>query len=101
MSLAPFMTFDAFSQAARMGNVIPLSVSVAADTVTPVSAFLRLAASAPHAFLLESVEGGEKLARFSFLGFDPRWHVNYRRPTLEIFRNGERKTVAQDIFSFL
>ena len=65
MSLAPSMNFDAFSQAARRGNVIPVSAAVAADTVTPVSAFLRLAANATHAFLLESVEGGEKLARFS------------------------------------
>ncbi|MGH7493391.1 MAG: anthranilate synthase component I [bacterium] len=101
MILAPLMTFDAFTQAARIGNVVPLSASVAADTVTPVSAFLRLAANATHSFLLESVEGGEKLARFSFLGFDPRWHVNYRRPTLEIVRNGERKTLTQDIFSYL
>jgi anthranilate synthase component 1 len=62
---------------------------------------LKLAAESQHAFLLESVEGGEKLGRFSFLGLDPPWHVSYRRPELEIFRHGERSTRTQDIFSFL
>ena len=53
------------------GNVIPVSKSVVADFLTPVSAYLRLRVDSPHAFLLESVEGGEKLARYSFLGRDP------------------------------
>ena len=53
------------------GNVIPVFKSVVADFLTPVSAYLRLRVDSPHAFLLESVEGGEKLARYSFLGRDP------------------------------
>jgi len=53
------------------GNVIPVYRSVVADFLTPVSAYLRLRDASPYAFLLESVEGGEKLARYSFLGSDP------------------------------
>lgn len=53
------------------GNVIPVFKSVVADFLTPVSAYLRLRVDSRHAFLLESVEGGEKLARYSFLGRDP------------------------------
>jgi anthranilate synthase component 1 len=53
------------------GNVIPVYKSVVADFLTPVSAFLRLRQDSNYAFLLESVEGGEKLARYSFLGCDP------------------------------
>ena len=53
------------------GNVVPVYKSVVADFLTPVSAFLRLRAGRSRAFLLESVEGGEKLARYSFLGCDP------------------------------
>ena len=53
------------------GNVIPIYKSVVADFLTPVSAFLRLRQGRRYAFLLESVEGGEKLARYSFLGCDP------------------------------
>ncbi len=58
-------------QLCRDGNVVPVYKSVIADLLTPVSAFLRLREGSHYAFLLESVEGGEKLARFSFLGRDP------------------------------
>jgi anthranilate synthase component 1 len=51
---------------------VPVRVEVEADTETPVSAFLKLARGQRHAFLLESVEGGERSARFSFLGAGPR-----------------------------
>ena len=54
-----------------LGNVIPVSKSVAADLLTPVSAFLKLRRGRRYAFLLESIEGGETLARYSFLGCDP------------------------------
>src|SRR3954470_10004550 len=53
------------------GNVIPVYKSVIADFLTPVSAFLKLERNQRQAFLLESVEGGETLARYSFLGCDP------------------------------
>ena len=53
------------------GNVIPVYKSVIADFLTPVSAFLKLERERSHAFLLESVEGGERIARYSFLGGDP------------------------------
>lgn len=45
--------------------------SLMADMLTPVSAFLRVAGGADRAFLLESVEGGENIARYSFIGVDP------------------------------
>jgi anthranilate synthase component 1 len=51
--------------------VVPVPVRRSADLLTPVSAFLSLRQDAPYSFLLESVEGGEKLARYSFLGRDP------------------------------
>ena len=53
------------------GNVIPVYKSVIADFLTPVSAFLKLEKDRSHAFLLESVEGAERIARYSFLGGDP------------------------------
>ena len=51
--------------------VLPVYRRLSADLLTPVSAYLRLRASSPFGFLFESVEGGEKLARYSFLGTDP------------------------------
>jgi anthranilate synthase component I len=65
--------FAAFRNLARRGNLIPVCEVLPADLLTPVGAFLRLVptAGASQAFLLESVEGGERLARYSFLGRDP------------------------------
>ena len=56
---------------ATQGTFVPVCKEVMADMLTPVSAFLKIAEDADHAFLLESVEGGERLARYSFLGKDP------------------------------
>ena len=61
---------EEFRALAGRGNVIPVYAEMAADLDTPLSAFLRLRPG-PYAFLLESVEGGEKWARYSFLGSDP------------------------------
>src|SRR6202158_5376710 len=59
-----------FHRLAAGGNLVPVYAEVAADLDTPLSAFLRLRPG-PYAFLLESVEGGEKWARYSFLGSEP------------------------------
>ena len=59
------------SDLARRGNIIPLCREIGADLLTPVAAFLRIARGARQPFLLESVEGGEAIARYSFLGRDP------------------------------
>jgi anthranilate synthase component 1 len=62
---------------AKQGNVIPLTKDLLADTETPVSVYCKLARQEPYSFLLESVEGGEKLARYSFIGYSPflRYHA--------------------------
>ena len=64
-------TFDEFRALAREATFVPVCREVLADLLTPVSAFLKVAGSADHAFLFESVAGGEHLARYSFLGKDP------------------------------
>ena len=61
-------TFEEFEQQARHGNVVPVVRSVLADLHTPVGAFMRIAGNSPYAFLLESVEGGERIALFIFRG---------------------------------
>ena len=64
-----------FDRRARQGNLVPVSCEVIADLETPISAYLRLR-DLPHPFLLESVEGGEKVARYSFLGAQPQLLIN-------------------------
>src|SRR3989304_4834126 len=65
------ISFAEVQKLSKQGNVIPLFEKIPADLDTPVSAFIKLAATNEQSFLLESIEGGEKLARYSFLGFDP------------------------------
>jgi anthranilate synthase component 1 len=64
-------TFDQFVELARHGTFVPVCREIMADLLTPVSAFLKIAEHADYAFLLESVEGGEHVGRYSFLGKDP------------------------------
>ena len=64
--------------------------TVLADLLTPVSAYLKVAADADRAFLLESVEGGEKIARYSFIGVAPRAEYIVRGNEVELIE-GERR----------
>jgi len=68
--------------------------SVIADFLTPVSAFLKLERNRSHAFLLESIEGGERIARYSFLGTDPFLIKRYREGQSAGFMENLRATMA-------
>ncbi|MFO7301315.1 MAG: anthranilate synthase component I [Acidobacteriota bacterium] len=79
-------TFEQFTEMASRGTFVPVCREIMADLLTPVSAFLKIAEHSDYAFLLESVEGGEQLGRYSFLGKDPFLVVRGR---------GERVTLEQ------
>src|SRR5215467_8719961 len=64
-------SFEDFTDLAKRGTFVPVVKELVADLLTPVSAFLKIAENADYAFLLESVEGGEHVGRYSFLGKDP------------------------------
>jgi anthranilate synthase component 1 len=64
-------SFEEFKELARRATFVPVCKEIVADLLTPVSAFLKIAEHADYAFLLESVEGGEHVGRYSFLGKDP------------------------------
>jgi anthranilate synthase component 1 len=64
-------SFKEFKALARNATLVPVAKSISADLLTPVSAFLSFAAQEPYSFLLESVEGGEKVGRYTFLGANP------------------------------
>jgi anthranilate synthase component I len=71
-----YPTLDEVKMHKTEGNVIPIYYEIMADLETPVSAFLKLN-NGGYSFLLESVEGGEKLARYSFIGIDPYKVVSF------------------------
>ncbi|MBI3964157.1 MAG: anthranilate synthase component I [Chloroflexi bacterium] len=62
---------------AERGNLIPVYREIFADLETPVSAYLKIAMG-DYSFLLESVEGGERIARYSFIGAEPRQVMRFR-----------------------
>jgi anthranilate synthase component 1 len=81
-------TFEEFEEYAAQGNLVPVRAEVLADLETPVSAFLKLRQNNQPAFLLESVEGGEALARYSFLGVGARATLKTKGREVWISENG-------------
>ncbi|MEO5896895.1 MAG: anthranilate synthase component I [Vicinamibacterales bacterium] len=81
-------TFEEFVDLARRGTFVPVVRELMADLLTPVSAFLKIAEHSDYAFLFESVEGGEQVARYSFLGKDPFLVLRARGGRTEIDRTG-------------
>src|SRR5713226_6548542 len=94
-------TFADFEREAERGNVVPVVRGVLADLQTPVGAFLRIAGDAPYAFLLESIEGGERVARYSFLGANPWMVASGRGEETTVETAGERQTLKQNAVAFL
>ena len=84
-------SFEAFSELAQRGTFVPVVKEIVADLLTPVSAFLKIAEHSDYAFLLESVEGGEHVGRYSFLGKDPFVLLRARDGKTIIERGGETK----------
>ena len=82
-------TFDEFKELAQRGTFVPVYKEIVADMLTPVSAFLKVAEHSDYAFLLESVEGGEQVGRYSFLGKDPFLILRSREGKTIIDRMGE------------
>ncbi|MGF1460795.1 MAG: anthranilate synthase component I family protein [Leptolyngbyaceae cyanobacterium] len=97
-----FPSFEQFQALATQGNFIPVYQELAADIDTPVTAWHKVCKSAPYSFLLESVEGGERLGRYSFLGCDPLWVLETQgNTTTQTFRDGTAKTYSGDPFAIL
>lgn len=97
-----FPDFSQFAQLAQQGNFIPVYREWVADLDTPVSAWYRVCAGQPYSFLLESVEGGEQLARYSLLGCDPLWVLETRgEQTQQTYRDGSVQTFSGDPFQIL
>ncbi len=76
---------------AGQGNVIPIHREILGDLLTPAAAFLRVAQGRRRVFLLESVEGGERLARYSFIGWDPFCVLRGRGTSLTMEEMGETR----------
>jgi anthranilate synthase component I len=91
--------FKEFSRLSREATLVPVVKTVAADLLTPVSAFLAVAAKEPHSFLLESVERGEQIGRYTFVGARPFMRVWAQGNEIHIERGKIRQRRSGDVFA--
>src|SRR6187549_4078229 len=94
-------TFEEFVELARRGTFVPVVKEIIADLLTPVSAFLKIAEHSDYAFLFESVEGGEQVARYSFLGKDPFLVLRSRQGKTTMDRSGVTTDVTDGFVTAL
>src|SRR3990172_3366874 len=101
-------SFADFRRLARRGNVVPVFRTVVADLLSPVAAFLKLAPQTgsevkkhPHSFLLESVEGGEHVGRYTFFGVDPFQVISCRGNRITAARGARLVHESGTIFNYV
>ena len=90
-----------FRRLSRKHSLVPVYRTVTADLETPVSAFLRIAAEEPEAFLLESVEGGEHVGRYTFIGIQPYKKMVAWGTRITVREGRRQRTFEGDIFAEL
>jgi len=93
--------YKEFSRLARESTLVPVVKTITADLLTPVSAFLAVAEDEPHSFLLESIERGEQIGRYTFLGARPYMRVRSRGNEITIERGKRRDLQTGDLFATL
>src|SRR5713226_6884290 len=86
-ALMYFPTQEAFLKLAAEGNLIPVTRRLLADLETPLSAYRKIRGQG-ESFLFESVEGGEHLGRYSFVGCNPRAVIRQIDNRVEVIENG-------------
>src|SRR5258708_7630976 len=96
-----FPDYKEFSRLAATSPRVPVPKPVTADLRTPVSAFLGIAAEEPNAFLLESVEGGEKVGRYTFLGARPYMILRAHGDQVVLEQGGRKQRLEETAFSIL
>jgi anthranilate synthase component 1 len=94
-------TLTEFQRLARSHDLVPICKSWTADLETPVSAFLRVAYGEPEAFLLESVEGGENVGRYTFMGIRPYKKIIAHGDQITTYTGDKAETSEGDVFELL
>ncbi len=94
-------TFEEFLAQTESANIVPVVETVSADLLTPLAVYLKISCSADYSFLLESVEGGENLARYSFVGANPEMIVSGNDKNTTVKTSIGRKKIDISLFDFL
>ena len=90
--------YKEFSRLADEATHVPVVKSVSADLLTPVSAFLAVAGNEPEAFLLESVERGEQIGRYTFLGARPYMQIRAKGDDVTLLQGKKKQNLRGNVF---
>ncbi|MBP8613628.1 MAG: anthranilate synthase component I family protein [Firmicutes bacterium] len=90
------MSYAQIEELSSRYKVVPVSREIYADVVTPIGLLSKISRISNRYYLLESVEGGEKWGRYSFLGFDPIVHISCRRNEITVEEEGTPRTFHCD-----
>ena len=93
--------FENFLKQTQSANVVPVVETLSADLLTPLAVYLKISQSAVNSFLFESVEGGESLGRYSFIGANPEMIVSGNDAQTSVQKTNEIETHATSLFDFL
>lgn len=96
MLIRTFPDKDEFTRLYDTHSVVPVCHEILADTETPVSVLFKTYVKKSPAFLLESVEGGERWGRYSFLSVSARSHIRVFRSHVEIMTKGKSKSIVHN-----
>ncbi len=95
------MDYEQFRLLAKKYTVVPVYEKITADLLTPVLAYLKLRQKNNYCFLLESVEGIGRLARYSFVGCDPLKIIRNREHQIEVIHGGRQEHLHGNLFTYL
>ncbi len=93
--------FEDFSAQSKIAEIIPVVLSLPADLLTPLAVYLKISENTENSFLLESVEGGESLARYSFIGANPEMIVSGNDEKILIKKSDSEENLQISLFEFL
>lgn len=93
--------FETFLAKSKTANVIPIVETLPADLLTPLAVYMKLSETAPDSFLFESVEGGESLARYSFIGAGPEMIVSGTEDNVTISRKDGAEFSSVSLMQYL
>ncbi|MBO5488923.1 MAG: anthranilate synthase component I, partial [Eubacterium sp.] len=95
-------TMEEVMQYSKDYNIVPIQEEIYADVVTPISLLRKIAATKKNYYLLESIEGGEKWGRYSFLGYDPIMRVTCQEKQVTIQKGEIKECIhTEDAFSVI
>ncbi len=93
--------FESFLEQTATANVVPVVETLTADLLTPLAVYLKISRNSNYSFLFESVEGGESVGRYSFIGANPEMIASGNDARTFILKNSETTTIETSLFDFL